>query len=110
MSCRYSNEAYEEEAEDFDLLELFFENYQENGIFAIDDNEVKMLLKDVALISGMNVVKIDFKPTKARHPTFRNRFLPGFEKISYQQISQSVFSNRFIKKARSGDTRKHVCP
>lgn len=39
------------------LLEYLLANYQGKGIFVLNDNKVKMGLKDVALISGMEVLK-----------------------------------------------------
>lgn len=46
------------------------ENYQDKMIFNINDNEVKMGSKDVMLISGLKVLKINFKQTEAKYPTF----------------------------------------
>lgn len=45
------------------LVEHLLENYQAKGVFVLNDNEVKMDLKYVALISEMNVVKTDWPPT-----------------------------------------------
>lgn len=55
------------------LVEYLIENYPGNGIFILNDNSVKKGLKEV-LISGMKVVKIDFKSTEASHPTFKDRY------------------------------------
>lgn len=59
------------------LCEHLLENYLDKGILVLNDSEVKMGLKYVAFISGMKVVKTDFKPTKMKHPNFKDRFFPN---------------------------------
>lgn len=56
-------------------MEHLKQNYQDNRIFNLDDNEVKMGLKDVALISRMKVADTKFNPTETSHPMFREYFL-----------------------------------
>lgn len=43
------------------------------------------------------------KPTEIQQPSFKDRFFSSAEKISYQEINQDFFHNRFIKRVRSRD-------
>lgn len=43
------------------LLEHFLKNYQGKGIFFLKWQEIKIMLKDLTLISGIKVTNIDFK-------------------------------------------------
>lgn len=54
------------------------DNYQGDGTFVLKENEVKMGLKNMTLISEMKVVKTNFKPTEASYSTFSARY---FSKI-----------------------------
>lgn len=51
------------------LVEYLIENYHDIGFFILNGNELKMYLKDVALISGLKVVKIDFRQIEASNLT-----------------------------------------
>lgn len=88
------------------LVEHLIENYHGKGFFSLNDNEVKMGLKDVALISGTKVVNTDFKAIEAKQPMFTDRFFCGTKIISYHEINQSVFDSRFIREVRSGMRNK----
>lgn len=48
------------------LLKNLLENYQDKGIFIINDNGVKTGLKDVMLISELKIAKADFKASKSK--------------------------------------------
>lgn len=45
-------------------------------MFILNNNEVKMWLKDAMLISGLRVVSINFIPMEAQQPSFRDRYFP----------------------------------
>lgn len=56
------------------LFDHLLKNYQGKGIFILNDNEVKMGLRDVELISGMMVVKTNFKLIEAKELHLRIDF------------------------------------
>lgn len=87
------------------LMEHLIENYQYKWIFILNNKEVKMGLKNVALISIMKIVKTEFKPTEAWNPLFRDRYFLGIEKVTYQETNQSVFGSRFIRDVKLEDER-----
>lgn len=89
-------------------VEHLIENYQGSGICILNDNEVKMDLKDVTLISGLKVAKTNFRPTKASHPTCRDRYFLRIKKVTYQDINQAVFNSRLIRDIKSGE-RDRLC-
>lgn len=51
----------------------------------------------------MWVVSSDSRPISIQHSSFKDRFFLGIKKISYQEISQTIFGSRLIKQVRSGD-------
>lgn len=71
------------------FVEHMIENYQRNRIFILNYNEVKMELKNVALISIMKVVKTDFKPTDRTPYTFRERYFVEIQRMTYMKLINS---------------------
>lgn len=63
------------------MVEHLIEDYQGNEIFILNDNEVKVGLKDVALISGLEVVKTDFRLTMTSQPTLGVGFSRELRKL-----------------------------
>lgn len=73
----------------------------------LNNNEVNMGLKDVAFISGLRIVTFAaFQPNASNdEPTFKERFFSGVKQVSYHETSRSIFGNRFIRRAMSGNKR-----
>lgn len=62
------------------FLEHLLDSYQGKRMFALNDNEVKIELKDVSLISGLKGIKADFNLPEEPDPTFRDRFFSTIKK------------------------------
>lgn len=60
------------------LLKHLLDNYQVKRMFVLNDNEVKMGLKDMKV--NMKLVKTEFNPTKAQHSIFRDRYFHEIKK------------------------------
>lgn len=60
-----------------------------------------MDLKDIVLISRSRVVNPSFKPNETEEKTFKIDFFLVLQ-VSYQEMNQVVFRNRFIKRVKLG--------
>lgn len=62
-----------------------------------------MGLKDMAFISGLNVVSPVFGQCSSNdEQVFRNRLFPDDRQISYQGINQAISTDKFIKQVNVG--------
>lgn len=89
-------------------MEHLVDCYQGEGMLSLNKNAVKIGVKDAALISGLSVVNLDLKLNAFEGPIFKDRFFSNVKQVSYQEINQLVFGNRFIKRVRTGDKGEYI--
>lgn len=86
------------------LMEYLLDIYQGKKIFVFNNTEVRFGLRDMALISGMNVES----PSIRKFSSQVSSFLLGLKQVSYQEISQAVFVIKFVSMVDQ-EERKFPC-
>lgn len=75
----------------FKCQQTGIENYLDNGIFILNDSKVKMVLKDVALISIMKVVRSTLNQLKRRTSRLGNDIFSKLETLHTKESINPFF-------------------
>lgn len=73
------------------LLEHLLDNYQSEGKFILNKNDVKFGLKDVVLISRLRVAPTYFEPTEMQKPSSEDRFFPEIKTLATRRTIKPFF-------------------